>query len=130
MLSRSLGMPSLNNGPPSIWDTHGTSGKFLQIQRCVPQHLIRKSPIHGSPMWSEHTAAHVMSESQTPIRDQRCQSGPSARNSLNPSEGRFLNDYGADQQRLQISDPLLDTFTKPATFAWWKIRFKTEVSTC
>ena len=26
MLSRSLGMPSRNDGPPSIWDTHGTSG--------------------------------------------------------------------------------------------------------
>ena len=27
MLSRSLGMPSRNNGPPSIWDTHGFFGK-------------------------------------------------------------------------------------------------------
>ena len=26
-LSRSLGMPSRKNGPPSIWDTHGISGK-------------------------------------------------------------------------------------------------------
>ena len=26
MLSRSPGMPSRNNGPPSIWDTHGISG--------------------------------------------------------------------------------------------------------
>ena len=25
MLSRSLGMPSRNDGPPSIWDTHGIS---------------------------------------------------------------------------------------------------------
>ena len=29
MLSRSLGMPSRKNGPPSIWDTHGFSGNFL-----------------------------------------------------------------------------------------------------
>ena len=27
MLSRSLGTPSRKNGPPSIWDTHGKSGK-------------------------------------------------------------------------------------------------------
>ena len=27
MQSRSLGMPSRNNGPPSIWDTHGFFGK-------------------------------------------------------------------------------------------------------
>ena len=26
MLSRSLGMPSRREGPPSIWDTHGISG--------------------------------------------------------------------------------------------------------
>ena len=35
---------------------------------------------------------------------------------------------GADQQRLQISD--LHFFPTPATFACWKIRFKTEVCTC
>ena len=46
-----------------------------------------------------------MSEIQTPAQDQRCQSGPSARNSFVPSEGRFSKNYGADQQRLQISDP-------------------------
>ena len=71
---------------------------------------------------SEHTSPHVMSESQTPVQDQRCQSGPTARNSVIPS--------GADQQRLQISDPHFDNFTTPATLACWKIRFKTEVCTC
>ena len=29
MLSRSIGMPSRNNGPPSIWDTHGISGNVF-----------------------------------------------------------------------------------------------------
>ena len=38
--------------------------------------------------------------------------------------------YGADQQRLQISDLHFDKFPTPATFACWKIRFKTEVRTC
>ena len=71
-----------------------------------------------------------MSESQTPAQDQRCQSGPSARNSLDPSEGRFSKNYGADQQRLQISDLHFDRFPNPATFACWKIRFKTEVCIC
>ena len=52
-----------------------------------------------------------MSESQTPVQDQRCQSGPSARNSVVPSEGRFSKNYGADQQRLQISDPHFEKFT-------------------
>ena len=38
--------------------------------------------------------------------------------------------YGADQQRLQISDLHFDKFPTPATFACWKIRFKTEVCAC
>ena len=29
MLSRSLGMPSGKDGPPSIWDTHGISGNVF-----------------------------------------------------------------------------------------------------
>ena len=81
-------------------------------------------------MVSEHTSPHVMSENQTPVQDQRCQSGPSARNSVIPSEGDFSKNYGADQQRLQISDLHFDKFPTPATFACWKIRFKTEVCTC
>ena len=73
-----------------------------------------------------------MCESQTPntALDPRCQSGPSARNSFNHCEGRFSKNYGADQQRLQISDLNFDKFHNPATFACWKIRFKTEVCTC
>ena len=81
---------------------------------------------------SEHTSPHVMSERQTPdtTLDPRCQSGPSARNSFDPSEGRSSKNYGADQRRLQISDLHFDKFPNPATFACWKIRFKTEVCTC
>ena len=77
----------------------------------------------------EHTSPHVTSERQTPL-DPRCQSGPSARNSFDPSEGRFSKNYGADRQRLQLSDLHFDKFPNPATFACWKIRFKTEVCTC
>ena len=71
-----------------------------------------------------------MSESQTPVQDQRCQSRPSAKNSVVSSEGGFFKNYGADQQRLQISDLHFDKFPTPGTFACWKIRFKTEVCTC
>ena len=62
--------------------------------------------------------------------DPRCQSGPSTRNSFDPSAGRETKDYGADHQILQISDLHFDKFPTPATFACWKIRFKTEVCTC
>ena len=76
-------------------------------------------PIHQSPAGKN--------ENQTPVQDQRCQFGPSAKNSVIPSVGDSSNNYGADQQRLQISDLLFDKFPTPATFACWKTRFKTEL---
>ena len=132
MLSRSLGMPSRREGPPSIWDTHGISGNVFANPTAsssapYPQELNpwssgREEPIHSSTV--------EKSEKQTPIQDQRCQSGPSAISSVIPSEGDSLKNYGADQQRLQISDLHFDKLPTPATFACWKIRFKTEVCTC
>ena len=130
MLSRSLEMPSRNDRPPSIWDTHGISGNVF----ANPTASSSAPYLQESNPWvsnvSEHTSPHVMSESQTSALDPRCQSGTSARNSVIPSEGRFSKNYGADQQRLQISDPHFDRFPTPATFACWRIRFKTEVCTC
>ena len=132
MLSHSLGMPSRNNGPPSIWDTHGISGNVFANPTASSS---APYPQESNP-WisnvSQHTSPHVMSESQTPntALDPRCQSGPSARNSFDRNEGRSSKYYGADQQTLQISDPHFDKFTTPVTFAYWKIRFKTEICTC
>ena len=70
MLSRSLGMPSRKNGPPSIWDTHGISGNVeanptASSSAPYPQEL---NP--SSSNISEHTSPRVMSESQTPVQDQ------------------------------------------------------------
>ena len=62
-------------------------------------------------------------------QDQRCQSGPSAKNSVIFSGGDSSENYGADQQRLQILDLHFDKFPRTATFACWKIRLKTEVCT-
>ena len=132
MLSRSVGMPSRNDKPPDIWDTHGISGNVF----ANPTASSSAPYPQGINPWisnvSEHTSPHVMSESQTPntALDPRCQSGPSARNSSDPSEGRFSKNNGADQQRLQISDLHFDRFSTPVTYACWKIRFKTEVCTC
>ena len=56
--------------------------------------------------------------------------GPSAKDSVIFSGGDSSKNYGADQQRLQISDLHFDKFPTPATFACWKIRFKTEACTC
>ena len=63
-------------------------------------------------------------------QDLRCQSGQSAKNSVIFSGGGSSKNCGADQQRLKISDLHFDKFPSPATFACWKIRFKTEVCTC
>ena len=83
--------------------------------------------VHGQAANNSSTAEK--NENQTPVQDQRCQSGLSARNSVVLSEGGFSKNYGADQQRLQISDLHFDKFPTPSTFACWKIRFKTEVCT-
>ena len=55
---------------------------------------------------------------------------PLTKDSVIFSGGDSSKNYGADQQRLQISDLHFDKFPTPATFACWKIRFKTEVCTC
>ena len=104
MLSRSLEMPSRKNGPPSIWDTHGISGNVFANPTASSSAPYPQELNPSSSNISEHTSPHVMSENQTPVQDQRCQSRPSARNSVISSEGDFSKNYGADQQRLQISD--------------------------
>ena len=131
MLSRSIGMPSRREGPPSIWDTHGISGNVLanpvaSSSALYPQEL---NPLSSGREETIHSSTVEKSEKQTPVQDQRCQSASSAKSSVIPSEGGFSKNYGADQQRLQISDPHFDKFSTSATFACWKIRFKTEVCT-
>ena len=124
-------MPSRTDKPPDIWNTHGISGNVF-----VNPPASSSSPYPGgfNPWISnvtEDTSPHVTSERQNPdtTLDPRCQSGPSARNSFDPKEGRFKGLW-ADQQRLQISELHFDKFPTPTTFACWKIRFKTEVCTC
>ena len=62
------------------------------------------------------------------IRDARPDRQPKIQSS--PGEGDSFTNYGADQQRLQISHLHFDTVTTPTTFARWKVRFKTEVNIC
>ena len=132
MPSRSIGMPSRKGGPPSIWDTHVISGNVFATPAAsssapYPQELNPRSSHISEPI---HSSLAGKNENQTAVQDQRCQSGPSAKNSIMPCEGDSSKNYGADQQRLQISDLHFDKFPTPATFACWKIRFKTEVCTC
>ena len=61
---------------------------------------------------------------QTQDKDQRCQSGPSAKDSVIFSGGDSSKNCGADQQRLQISDLHLDKILTPATFACCSLTLK------
>ena len=110
MLSRSIGMPSRRDGPPSIWDTHGKTGNVLanpvaSSSTPYPQEL---NPWRSGVSEPIHSSTAEKNEIQTPVQDLRCQSGPSAKNSVIPYEGDSSKNYGADQQRLQISDPHFD----------------------
>ena len=132
MLSRSFGMPSRREGPPSIWDTHGISGNVFvnpdaSSSAPYPQVLNQWSSSIEEPL---HSSTVEKSERRTQDQDQRCQSGQSARKSVIFSDGDSSKNNGADQQRLQISDLHFDKFPTPATFACWKKRFKTKLCIC
>ena len=92
-----------------------------------PQELNQWSASIEEPL---HTTTAEKSERPEQNQDLRCQSGPSAKDSVVFSGGDSSKNYEADQQRLQISDFHFDKFPTPATFACWKIRFKTQVCTC
>ena len=127
-----MGMPSRKNGPPSIWDTHAISGNVFvdpvaSSTAPYPQEMNPWSSGISEPI---HSSTEEKNEKQTPVQDLRCQSGPSAKDSVIFSGGDSSKNYGADQQRLQISELHFDKFPTPATFACWKTRFKTEVCIC
>ena len=132
MLRHSFVTPCRREGPPSIWDTHGISGNVFanpdaSSSAPYPQELHQWNSSIEEPI---HSSTVEKSERQEQNQDLRCQSGPSAKDSVILSGGDSSKNYGADQQRLQISDLHFDKFPTPATFACWKIRFKTEVCTC
>ena len=125
-------MPSRNDKPPDVWDTHGKSGNVF-----VNPTASSSSPYpQGFNPWISDTMEHtspqkrVNAKHQTQpwIRDASQDRQPDI-HSTQVREDSSKN-YGADQQRPQISDLHFDKFPTPATFACWKIRFKTEVCTC
>ena len=80
MLSRSVGMPSRREGPPSIWDTHGMSGNVfanpvasssaLDPQELNPWSSRTEEPPH-SPQWKR-----VRNKHKIKIRDASLDSQP------------------------------------------------------
>ena len=133
MLSRSCGMPSRREGPPSIWDTHGMSGNVFadpvaSSTAPYPQELNPWSSGISEPI---HSSTAEKNENRTPVQEQRCQSGPSAKNSFIPCEGDFLKIImGQTDNDCRFRIFISTNSLPPATFACWKIRFKTEVCIC
>ena len=124
--------PRRKEGPPCIWDTRGILGNVFANPHAsssapYPQEL---NPWGTTIEEPRHMSTSEKSERPEQNRDLRCQSGPSAKDSVIFNKKKSSKNYGADQQRLQISDLHFDKFPAPATFACWKIRFKTEVCTC
>ena len=72
---------------------------------------------------------NVKHQTQLWIRDANQDRQPEIHSTLLRED--FQRNYGADQQRLQISDLHNEKIHTPSNrFASWKIRFKTEVCTC
>ena len=133
LLRPSFVSPRRTDGPPNIWDTSGISGNVFanpQASSSAPYPQELNSPWKKTIEEPIHMSTAEKSERPERDQDLRCQSGPSAKDSVIFSGGDYSKNYGADQQRLQISDLHFDKFPTPATFACWKIRFKTEVCTC
>ena len=132
LLRPSFVSPRRKEGLPDTWDTLGISGNvFANPQTSstapYPQELNPWKKTIEEPLLM---STAEKSERPEQNQDLRCQSGPSAEDSVIFSGGDSSKKYGADQQRLQISDLHFEKFPTPATFACWKIRFKTEVCTC
>ena len=132
LLRHSFVSPRRKEGPPSIWDTHGISGNVFANPHAsssapFPQELNQWSASIEEPL---HTSTAEKSERPEQNRDLRCPVW-TVRPKIQSSsvEETLQKNYGADQQRLQISDLHFDKLPTPATFACWKIGFKTEVCT-
>ena len=89
MLSRSIGMSSRKDGPPSIWDTHGISGNVFADPPASSTAIYPKELNPWSSGISEpiHSSTAEKNENRTPVQDQRCQFGPSTKKSVIPCEG-------------------------------------------
>ena len=124
--------------PPNIWDTSGISGNvFAHPQASSSAPYPQESNSSKWNTWKRTTeeAIHMSIcrekwKTKARLRSEMPVRTVSQKFSSLQWRGDFSKNYGADQQRLQISDLHFDKFPTPATFSCWKIRFKTEVCTC
>ena len=99
---------------------------FWQIQRRLLQHLIRKSQMHGSLMYqnTRHRMWWVKVKHKFRIR------GISQIRQTEIQSSPVKEDSQKNMGQTQISELHFDKFPTSATFACWKIKFKTEICTC
>ena len=127
MLRHSFEVPCRREGPPSIWDTHGISGNVFanptaSSSEPYPQELNQwnssEEPLYSSTV--------EKGGRRTQYQDQRCQSGPSAKNSVIFSGGKEF------WSRATTTADFRSSFWQIpyASHACWKTRFKTEACTC
>ena len=123
--------------PPNIWDTSGISGNVFahpQASSSAPySQELNSSKWNTWRKTTRGTNPHVYCREKWKTKARLRSEMPvrTVSQKFSPLQWRRRSkNYGADQQRLQISDLHFDKFPTPATFACWKIRFKTEVCTC
>ena len=95
MLRHSFVSPCRKEGPPSIWDTHGTLGNVF-----ANPHASSSAPYPQEwHQWNSseeplHSSTVEKSERPEQNQDLRCQSGPSAKDSVIFSERDSSKNYG------------------------------------
>ena len=133
LLKQAFVSPCRREGPPSIWDTHGISGNVFvnpdaSSSAPYPQDLNQWNSSTEEPL---HSSTVEKSERPEQNQDLRCQSGPSAKNSVIFSGGGlFKRLMGQTNNDCRFQTFTLTSSLHQQTFACWKIRFKTEVCTC
>ena len=97
VLRRSFVSPRRKEGPPCIWDTHGISGNVFCKSTCLapyPQELNPWGTLIEEPL---HMSTAEKSERPEQDQDLRCQSGPSAKDTVITRRGDSSKNNGADQ---------------------------------
>ena len=126
---------------PETWNLSGTQGNVFSNPRPMFDssqtpyqgilHSTNQSATGGIPV--QRSTGRLVAKGEErmgaqfhpmPISATR----PSTMNSFLPSE--IPPNSSAVQQRLQISELQFAKFPTPSTFSCWKIRFKTQVSSC
>ena len=104
LLRPSFVSPRRTDWSPNIWDTSGISGNVFanpQASSSAPYPQELNSPWRKETVEEPiHMSTAEKSDRPERTQDLRCQSGPSAKDSVIFSGGDYSKNYGADQQRL------------------------------